>query len=142
MKDNVKFMKNLVRMVIVGIIILFVASTRLYAANPVNVNIDNIGSLDFMDIPEEGTGTNTGTAKQASDGARGTSGEESNANNENTKNTSTVTSTTTNKKNSSSASKEKIPATGSNAEIIFVVGIGAILSAGIVVFKKQSIKLK
>lgn len=140
MKDNVKFMKNVVRIVIVGIMILFIASTRLHAANP--VNIDNIESFDFSDIPEAGSSTDTDSGTQASDGARGTSGEESNTNNGSTNTDNTVSNTATNKTNTSSASKENIPETGSNAEIIFVVGAIAILSACIVAFRKQSIKLK
>lgn len=135
MKDNVKFIKNAIRVVIVGIMILFVASTRLYAANPVNVNIDNIGSFDFSDIPEADTSSDANTKTQVADGARGASEENKNTD-------KTVPNTTTNKANSSSASKEKIPATGSNAEIIFVVGAIAILSACMVAFRKQSIKLK
>lgn len=120
---NVKFMKNVLKIVAISIMFVLALSTRSFADEP--INFDN---LNFDNIPEAGSSSSTSTSTTTSTA------------------TSTKTNTTSNTTNSTSkttsASKEKMPATGSNTEIIFAVAAVVLISMGIVLFRRQNIKLK
>jgi LPXTG-motif cell wall-anchored protein len=124
---NVKFMKNVLKIVAISIMFVLALSTRSFADEP--INFDN---LNFDNIPEAGSSSSSSTSTS-------TSTTTSTA-------TSTKTNTTSNTTNSTSkttsASKEKMPATGSNTEIIFAVAAVVLISTGIVLFRRQNIKLK
>ena len=124
---NVKFMKNVLKVVAISIMFVLALSTRSFADEP--INFDN---LNFDNIPEAGSSSSSSTSTS-------TSTTTSTA-------TSTKTNTTSNTTNSTSkttsASKEKMPATGSNTEIIFAVAAVVLISTGIVLFRRQNIKLK
>ena len=126
---NVKFMKNVLKIVAISIMFVLALSTRSFADEP--INFDN---LNFDNIPEAGSSSSSSTSTSTS-----TSTTTSTA-------TSTKTNTTSNTTNSTSkttsASKEKMPATGSNTEIIFAVAAVVLISTGIVLFRRQNIKLK
>ena len=120
-------MKNVLKIVAISIMFVLALSTRSFADEP--INFDN---LNFDNIPEAGSSSSSSTSTS-------TSTTTSTA-------TSTKTNTTSNTTNSTSkttsASKEKMPATGSNTEIIFAVAAVVLISTGIVLFRRQNIKLK
>lgn len=122
---NVKFMKNVLKIVAISIMFVLALSTRSFADEP--INFDN---LNFDNIPEAGSSSSSSTSTSTTTSTA----------------TSTKTNTTSNTTNSTSkttsASKEKMPATGSNTEIIFAVAAVVLISTGIVLFRRQNIKLK
>ena len=122
---NVKFMKNVLKIVAISIMFVLALSTRSFADEP--INFDN---LNFDNIPEAGSSSSSSTSTSTTTSTT----------------TSTKTNTTSNTTNSTSkttsASKEKMPATGSNTEIIFAVAAVVLISTGIVLFRRQNIKLK
>ena len=141
MKKNVRFM---LKVVIISVLFMLVVAARSFAAE-VNMN-----SIDFTNIPESnsGTGTNDGSSNNAEDEAAKKKAEEDaaakkkaeeeaaakkKAEEEAAKKKTTSTS---------SASSTKMPATGSNIEIIFGVAAIVIVSGAIFFYKKQNIKLK
>lgn len=122
---NVKFMKNVLKIVAISIMFVLALSTRSFADEP--INFDN---LNFDNIPEAGSSSSSSTSTSTTTSTA----------------TSTKTNTTSNTTNSTSkttsASKEKMPATGSNTEIVFAVAAVVLISTGVVLFRRQNIKLK
>ncbi|MBQ3409323.1 MAG: DUF4366 domain-containing protein [Clostridia bacterium] len=135
MKENVKLIRSVLKILAVAVLFILVVSAKSFAVEP-NNGIDGL-DLDFVNIPENNTSNNTTTEdedakKKAEEEAKKKAEEEAA---KKTTNTSTSTST-------SSASSTKMPATGSNTEVIFVVGAVILISGAVFVFKKQNIKLK
>ncbi len=142
MKNNVSIWKNLIKIVTIAIMFVIIASVKSYAADPI-MNLDNMGDFDFSNIPEadESSDESNDTTAQGADTKTSTPTDNSKTNTQ-TDTSKTNTSTESSKTNTSSAAENDIPATGSNTEIIFAIGAVAVVSAGIVLYKKQSIKLK
>ena len=129
MKKNIKFMSKIV---VLSMLFIALIGARSFAAEPINPD-----NLDFTNIPENGTSTSSGTTTTTT-----TTTTDNKTTNTTTNTTNTTKNTTTNTTSTSSASKEKMPATGSNVEIIFVVGSIVLVSGAIFLFRKQNIKLK
>ena len=131
MKKNIKFMSKIV---VLSMLFIALIGARSFAAEPINPD-----NLDFTNIPENGTSTSTSSGTTTTTTTTTTDNKTTNT----TANTTNTTkNTTTNTTSTSSASKEKMPATGSNVEIIFVVGSIVLVSGAIFLFRKQNIKLK
>lgn len=131
MKDNIKFMGKFFKVVAIAVVFLLVVMVKSYAIDSNQINIDNISKMLTVEAQEDNSGNEEATAQPS---------EAATANTASTANTANTTNTTSTK--ASSASKDKMPATGSNAEIIFAVGAVILVSGVAYVYKKQSIKLK
>lgn len=129
MKKNIKFMSKIV---VLSMLFIALVGAKSFAAEPINPD-----NLDFTNIPESGTSNTTSSGTTTT-----TTTTENKTTNTTTNTTNTTKNTTTNTTSTSSASKEKMPATGSNVEIIFVVGSIVLVSGAIFLFRKQNIKLK
>ena len=158
MKKNVRFM---LKVAIISVLFIFVVAARSFAAETGGVNFN----VDFTNIPEadssssgssSGTGTTTDSGSTSNSGSSTTSTDAGNSNSSNSSSTSSSSSSssssstsssdsskkTTSTSSTSSTSSTKMPATGSNVEIIFGVAAIVIVSGAIFLFRKQSIKLK
>lgn len=139
MKKNVRFM---LKVAIISVLFIFVVAARSFAAQTGNVNFN----VDFSNIPEAGSSSSDtptdqgGSADEANQGgstAPTDTGNTKSTNSSNSSEDSSKKSTST-----SSTSNKKMPATGSNIEIIFCVAAIVIVSGAIFFYKKQNIKLK
>ncbi len=130
MKKNVRFM---LKIAIISALFIMVVAVRAFAAE---VNMNNI---DFTNIPETGTsGSNSTNNTTNTANTTNTSNTTNTANKTNTTNTTNKTNNTS----TSSSSNTKMPATGSNLEIIFGVVAIVVVSGAIFFYRKQNIKLK
>lgn len=116
-------MKNL-RIVKYATVSLVIAVSMLFM-----VNVMDVKAIDLTTLEDIETISTTNTATDNED-----------ANKNNAQNNAVVNNTTT--KNSASKSKDDIPATGSNTEIIFAIGAITLVSITAVVFKKSRVKIK
>ena len=155
MKKNVRFM---LKVAIISVLFIFVVAARSFAAETGGVNFN----VDFTNIPEadssssgssSGTGTTTDSGSTSNSGSSTTSTDAGNSNSSNPSSTSSSSSSSSSSSTSSSDSSKKttsttstsstkMPATGSNVEIIFGVAAIVIVSGAIFLFRKQNIKLK
>ena len=126
MKKNIRFM---LKVVIISVLFAFIVAARSFAAE---VNMNNI---DFTNIPENSSGTSSNTEDEA---AKKKAEEEAAAKKKAEEEAAAKKKTTS----TSSSSNTKMPATGSNIEIIFGVVAIVIVSGAIFFYKKQNIKLK
>ena len=135
MKKNIRFM---LKVVIISVLFAFIVAARSFAAE---VNMNNI---DFTNIPENSSGTSSNTEDEAAkkkaeeEAAAKKKAEEEAAAKKKTEEDAAKKKTTS----TSSSSNTKMPATGSNIEIIFGVVAIVIVSGAIFFYKKQNIKLK
>ena len=132
MKKNVRLM---LKVAIISILFIFVVAVRSFAAEGVDLN-----NIDFTNIPN-GTDTSTQDDAAAKKKAEEEAAAKKKAEEEAAKKKTTTTNTTKTTSTSSS-SNTKMPATGSNFEIIFGAAILVVVSGAIVFYRKQSIKLK
>lgn len=155
MKKNVRFM---LKVAIISVLFIFVVAARSFAAETGGVNFN----VDFTNIPEadssssgssSGTGTTTDSGSTSNSGSSTTSTDAGNSNSSSSSSTSSSSSSSSSSSTSSSDSSKKttstsstsstkMPATGSNVEIIFGVAAIVIVSGAIFLFRKQNIKLK
>ena len=155
MKKNVRFM---LKVAIISVLFIFVVAARSFAAETGGVNFN----VDFTNIPEadssssgssSSTGTTTDSGSTSNSGSSTTSTDAGNSNSSNSSSTSSSSSSSSSSSASSSDSSKKttstsstsstkMPATGSNVEIIFGVAAIVIVSGAIFLFRKQNIKLK
>lgn len=149
MKKNVRFM---LKVAIISVLFIFVVAARSFAAETGGVNFN----VDFTNIPEadssssgssSGTGTTTDSGSTSNSGSSTTSTDAGNSNSSNSSSSSSSSSTSSSDSSkkttsTSSTSSTKMPATGSNVEIIFGVAAIVIVSGAIFLFRKQNIKLK
>lgn len=158
MKKNVRFM---LKVAIISVLFIFVVAARSFAAETGGVNFN----VDFTNIPEadssssgsssssSSTGTTTDSGSTSNSGSSTTSTDAGNSNSSNSSSTSSSSSSSSSSSTSSSDSSKKttstsstsstkMPATGSNVEIIFGVAAIVIVSGAIFLFRKQNIKLK
>lgn len=130
MRGNVKFIGNLLKIVTIAVMFMLAVTMKSYAADSTNgLSYDNIEKF-FEDIPTESSGT--GSAQEGDN--QGTNNQENSNQNADAQTPKTTSS--------SSNSSNKIPATGSNVEIIFAAGTIVLVGGAIFVYKKQSIKIK
>ena len=121
-----KFIGNLLKTVAIAVIFLSVLVIKSYAAESIDpLNLDNL----IFD--------NT----QGSDNSQN-AGEENKANEEAEKQAAEAAEAAKKASNSSSKSDTQMPATGSNAEIIFSVGAVVLVGGAVFMYKKQNIKIK
>lgn len=140
MKKNVKLM---LKVAFISVLFVFVIAARSFAAGTDGVSFN----YDFSNIPEAGssstsTSTDTSSSSTSTDTSSSSSSSASNSTSTSTSTSDSASKSKTNTKSTSSASKSNIPATGSNIEIIFAVGIAVIVSGAVLLYKKQNIKLK
>lgn len=149
MKKNVRFM---LKVAIISVLFIFVVAARSFAAETGGVNFN----VDFTNIPEadssssgssSSTGTTTDSGSTSNSGSSTTSTDAGNSNSSNSSSSSSSSSTSSSDSSkkttsTSSTSSTKMPATGSNVEIIFGVAAIVIVSGAIFLFRKQNIKLK
>ncbi len=125
MKKNIRFM---LKVVIISVLFVFIVAARSFAAE---VNMNNI---DFTNIPE----SSAGTSSNAEDEAAKKKAEEEAAAKKKAEEEAAAKKTTS----TSSSSNTKMPATGSNIELIFGAVAIVVVSGAIFFYKKQNIKLK
>ena len=148
----------MLKVAIISVLFIFVVAARSFAAETGGVNFN----VDFTNIPEadssssgisSGTGTTTDSGSTSNSGSSTTSTDAGNSNSSNSSSTSSSSSSSSSSSTSSSDSSKKttstsstsstkMPATGSNVEIIFGVAAIVIVSGAIFLFRKQNIKLK
>lgn len=135
MKGNVKVIRNFFKVATIAIVFLLAITMKAYAADS-NITIDNFNEM-FNNLPtiEDDGNQQSNQTSEAEAEAKAKAEAEAKAKEEAAKKNAASTST-------KSASKDEMPATGSNAEIIFGVGVVVLASVVAYVYKKQSIKLK
>lgn len=125
MKDNSMVKKVIMGMLIASVIMLVVSFRAVYAALDLNSG-DVFESINDNTQPEQTPAAETPKNNVVVNNI--------------VQNNTTEKNNTTNK--SSSASNEsKLPATGSNTEIIFVVGMSALAGIVVVIYKKANVKI-
>ena len=115
MMKGTSFFKKVFIVLLFGMLTVFMAGNRSMAATGV-VDITNLQDVEVL-----------------------SSG---NTNKTSTSNTTSNKTDNTNKQTNSSSKDKSLPATGSNTEIIFVIGGIALVSFVVYVYKKSAIKLK
>lgn len=120
------FIKRSIIMVIIGIISICALSAKSVFADIIDLS-DSDGFSIIGDSDDSTQNDNTGKST--------TNETESNANNDNKVSNSDL------QKSSSKSNDSVLPATGSNAEIIFIVSMVVLIGTTIFVYKKSKIKL-
>lgn len=122
MKDNRIVKKVILVMIVISVFMLALSFRAVYAALDLNSGgFESIGSGSTPDNTNQEPVTTTETPKN-------------NVVENNTANNAT-------NKSSSAANESKLPATGSNTEIIFAIGVAALAGTAIVIYKKASVKI-
>lgn len=137
MKNNSIVKRAIEVMVITSILMLALSFRAVYAVIDINSG-DILKSID--------NGSTSGNTDQDPTPAEGTPKNNTVEENNTTQNNTTQNNTTTEKNNttnrsSSAANQSELPATGSNTEIIFVVGAAVLAGVVVVIYKKANIKI-
>lgn len=126
MKDNRIVKKVILVMIVISVFMLALSFRAVYAALDLNSGgFESIGSGSTPDNTNQEPVTTTETPK----------------NNVVENNTTNNTANNATNKSSSAANESKLPATGSNTEIIFAIGVAALAGTAIVIYKKASVKI-
>lgn len=120
------FIKKSIMMIIIGIISICMLSAKLVFADIIDLS-DSDGFSIIGD--SDSSSQNDNTTKST------TSETESEANKDNKVSNSDL------EKSSSKSNESELPATGSNAEIIFIASMVVLIGTTIFVYKKSKIKL-
>ena len=130
MKGN-SIVKNVILVMIITSVMILVLSFRAMYAATIDLNSSGFESI--------GSGSNDGNLEQDPTPAAATPKNNVVENNIIQNNTTEKNNTTN--KSSSSANESQLPATGSNTEIIFAVGVVALVGIVAVIYKKANIKI-
>lgn len=105
------------------------------------VGVNNAKAFDLSSFVDIGSGETQGatTTTQETTNEETTNNTTNNVENNTTNNT---TNKTSNSVSSSTSKDSKLPATGSNVEIIFIAGAIVLVSTTVIIYKKSRIKIK
>ena len=123
------FIRKIVSVMVISTVFMFV------------VGVNNAKAFDLSSFVDIGSGETQGatTTTQETTTEETTNNTTNNVENNATNNT---TNKTSNSVSSSTSKDSKLPATGSNVEIIFIAGAIVLVSTTVIIYKKSRIKIK
>lgn len=124
------FIRKIVSVMVISTVFMFV------------VGVNNAKAFDLSSFVDIGSGETQGattTTTQETTTEETTNNTTNNVENNTTNNT---TNKTSNSVSSSTSKDSKLPATGSNVEIIFIAGAIVLVSTTVIIYKKSRIKIK